>query len=40
MCRLFYHGKATAPDLEAIIAKNLILNDIEHNAMAFFLYED
>ena len=24
MCRLFYHGKATSPDVEAIIAKNLI----------------
>lgn len=24
MCRLFYHGKTTPPDLEAIIAKNLI----------------
>lgn len=24
MCRLFYHGKTTSPDLEAIIAKNLI----------------
>ena len=24
MCRLFYHGKATSPDLEVIIARNLI----------------
>ena len=24
MCRLFYRGKTTPPDLEAIIAKNLI----------------
>ena len=24
MCRLFYHGKTTSPDLEAIIARNLI----------------
>ena len=24
MCRLFYHGRTTPPDLEAIIAKNLI----------------
>lgn len=24
MCRLFFRGKATSPDLEAIIARNLI----------------
>lgn len=24
MCRLFYHGKSTSPDLEAIVARNLI----------------
>ena len=24
MCRLFFHGKTTSPNLEAIIAKNLI----------------
>ena len=24
MCKLFYRGKTTPPDLEAIIAKNLI----------------
>ena len=24
MCRLFYNGKTTSPDLEAIIARNLI----------------
>lgn len=24
MCRLFYHGKTTSPNLEAIIARNIM----------------
>ena len=35
MCRLFYRGKTTSPNLETIIAKNLImdfsmLNEVKH----------